>query len=87
MKKFESPDYYQLDGLLSEDEKMIRSAVREWVDEQVLPIIEDHYQEAKFPKNLIPQMAELGLFGANKANVTYLNRKEKYQKHYCVNKM
>lgn len=65
MKKFESPDYYQLDDLLSEDEKMIRSAVREWVEEQVLPIIEDHYQEAKFPQNLIPQMAELGLFGAN----------------------
>lgn len=65
MKKFESPDYYQLDDLLSEDEKMIRSAVREWVSEEVLPIIEDHYQKAIFPKKLIPQMAELGLFGAN----------------------
>jgi len=65
MKKFESPDYYQLDDLLSEEEKMIRTAVREWVGEEVLPIIEDHYQKAKFPQNLIPQMAELGLFGAN----------------------
>lgn len=65
MKKFESPDYFQIDDLLSEDEKMIRSAVREWVDKAVLPIIEECYQQARFPRELIPQMAELGLFGAN----------------------
>lgn len=65
MKKFESPDYYQLDSLLTEDEKMIRASVREWVDKKVLPIIEDRYQIAKFPTELIPQMAEMGLFGAN----------------------
>jgi glutaryl-CoA dehydrogenase len=65
MQKFESPDYFQIDDLLTDDEKMIRSAVREWVNKEVLPVIEDHYQQAKFPTHLIPQMAELGLLGAN----------------------
>lgn len=65
MKRFESPDYFQIDDLLNEEEKMIRASVREWVDEKVLPIIEDCYQKARFPKDLIPQMAELGLYGAN----------------------
>jgi glutaryl-CoA dehydrogenase len=65
MKQFESPDYMNIDSLLSDEEKMIRSAVREWVSERVMPIIEDAYMEAKFPKELMPEMAELGLFGAN----------------------
>ena len=65
MKKFEAPDYYGIDGLLSDDEKMIRNSVREWVDEKVMPIIEDHYQRAEAPEHLRPQMGELGLFGAN----------------------
>ncbi len=65
MKKFESPDYYRLDDLLSNEEKMIRSSVREWVNKSVMPIIEEAYQEAKFPRELIHQMAELGLLGAN----------------------
>lgn len=65
MKKFESPDYLNVDSLLSEEEKMIRNSMREWVDEKLMPIIETCYMDAKFPKELIPQMAELGLFGAN----------------------
>ncbi|RMH93715.1 MAG: acyl-CoA dehydrogenase [Calditrichaeota bacterium] len=65
MEKFVSPDYYNIDDLLSDEEKMIRATVREWVDENVMPIIEDCYQKATFPTHLIPQMAELGLFGAN----------------------
>ncbi len=65
MKKFESPDYYELDSLLSDEEKMIRASVREWVEERVMPIIETCYQEATFPVELIPEMAELGLYGAN----------------------
>jgi glutaryl-CoA dehydrogenase len=65
MKHFESPDFMNIDSLLSDEEKMIRSAVRDWVSERVMPIIEDAYMEAKFPKELMPEMAELGLFGAN----------------------
>ncbi len=65
MKKFESPDYYDVDHLLSDEEKMIRQSVREWVDEEVMPVIEQAYQKAEFPMHLVPQMAELGLFGAN----------------------
>lgn len=65
MKLFESPDYFNIDELLSDEEKMIRSAVREWVGEKVMPVIEKAYLDAVFPRDLIPQMAELGLFGAN----------------------
>jgi glutaryl-CoA dehydrogenase len=65
MKHFESPDFMNIDSLLSDEEKMIRSAVRDWVSKRVMPIIEDAYMEAKFPKELMPEMAELGLFGAN----------------------
>src|SRR4030065_1815083 len=65
MKKFESPDFYHIDDLLSDEERMIRESIREWVDENVLPIIEECYQEAKFPTQLIPQLAELGVLGAN----------------------
>lgn len=65
MKKFESPDYMDIDGLLSDEEKMIRSSVREWVDARIMPVIEKSYQGATFPKELITEMAELGLYGAN----------------------
>lgn len=65
MPKFSGVDYFNIDSLLSEDERMIRDSVREFVDEQVIPIIEDYNREAKFPMELIPKMAELGLFGSN----------------------
>ncbi|MCB0295929.1 MAG: acyl-CoA dehydrogenase family protein, partial [Calditrichaeota bacterium] len=60
MKPFESPDYFNMDELLSDEEKMIRSAVREWVGENVMPVIEKAYLDAVFPRDLIPQMGELG---------------------------
>lgn len=52
-----------LDDLLSEDEKMVRDTTREFVNNEVLPIIEHHNQAMTFPKDLIPKMAELGFFG------------------------
>ncbi len=64
MPKFQGVDYYQIDDLLSEDEKLVRNTVREFVDERILPIIEKHNRAGTFPKDLIPEMAELGLFGA-----------------------
>ncbi|MFW6137168.1 MAG: acyl-CoA dehydrogenase family protein [Candidatus Aminicenantaceae bacterium] len=65
MKKFTAPDYYHLEDLLQDEEKMVRDTVREWVDKAVLPIINGHYQKEKFPRHLVPQMGELGLLGSN----------------------
>jgi len=65
MAKFKGIDYYDTDALLSEEERMIRDTVREWVDDNLLPVIEEAYINRTFPKELIPQMAELGIFGAN----------------------
>ena len=62
---FQGLDYYDLDSLLSEEERMIRDTVREWVDDALLPVIESAYVERRFPRELIPQMAELGIYGAN----------------------
>lgn len=62
--KFEGVDYYNIDGLLSEEEKLIRQTIREFVEDKVIPIIEKHYREGTFPMHLIPEMAELGIFGA-----------------------
>jgi glutaryl-CoA dehydrogenase len=58
-------DFFGIDAQLSEDERAVRDSVRAFVDERVLPIIGDHYVQGKFPKELIPEMAELGVFGAN----------------------
>src|SRR6266446_9949045 len=63
--KFTGVDFYNIDGLLSEEERAIRDTVRAWVDENLMPVIGDAYVAGKFPKQLIPGMAELGLFGAN----------------------
>jgi glutaryl-CoA dehydrogenase len=65
MAKFEGVDFFEVDALLDEDERMVRDTVRAWVDDNLLPVIEHAYIERKFPKDLIPQMAELGMLGAN----------------------
>jgi glutaryl-CoA dehydrogenase len=65
MARFNGIDYYDLDSLLSEEERMVRDTVREWVDDNLLPVIEHAYIERRFPRDLIPQMAELGIYGAN----------------------
>lgn len=62
--KFKGVDYYNFDSLLTEEEILVRNTVREFVDEQVIPIIEDYYMRGEFPHQLIPKMAELGIFGA-----------------------
>jgi glutaryl-CoA dehydrogenase len=60
---FEAPDYYLLDELLSEEHKLIRASVRDWVKKEVRPIIEDYAQKAEFPKQLLKGLAEIGAFG------------------------
>ena len=65
MAKFQGIDYFEMDSLLSEEERMVRDTVRAWVDDNLLPVIEEAYIGRTFPKELIPQMAELGIYGAN----------------------
>jgi len=60
---FESPDYYLLDELLTDEHKLIRQSVRDWVKKEVSPIIEDYAQRAEFPKQLLKGLAEIGAFG------------------------
>jgi glutaryl-CoA dehydrogenase len=65
MSGFEGTDFYDLDSSLSEEERMIRDTVRQWVEDRVMPIIGEAYIERRFPRELIPEMGELGVFGAN----------------------
>src|SRR4029078_11077815 len=58
-------DIYNIDFALSEEERAIRDSIRQFVDEKVIPVIGKAYVEGRFPKEIIPQMAELGVFGAN----------------------
>ena len=77
---FKGVDFYRIDDLLSDEERMVRDTVRRFADERVVPIIDKHFEEATFPSALIPEMAEMGLFGgtlpeeygcANMNNVAY----------------
>ncbi|HHO52169.1 MAG TPA: acyl-CoA dehydrogenase [Deltaproteobacteria bacterium] len=65
MSSYEGVDFYRVDDLLSDEEKAIREAVRAWVEDRVLPIIERHYQEGTFPTDLAREMGEMGFLGAN----------------------
>jgi glutaryl-CoA dehydrogenase len=62
---FEGVDFYTVDELLDDEERAVRDMVRDWVDAEVMPIINRHYIDHTFPEELIPQMGELGFFGAN----------------------
>ncbi len=61
---FQGVDYYNMDRLLGEEEILARQTVRSFVDKELLPIIEEHNREGRFPMNLVRQMGELGIFGA-----------------------
>ncbi|OYV62855.1 MAG: acyl-CoA dehydrogenase, partial [Gemmatimonadetes bacterium 21-71-4] len=58
-------DFFNIDSALSEEERAVRDSVRQFVDERVLPIIGQHYIDGHFPLELVPEMGELGVFGAN----------------------
>ncbi len=60
-----SPDYYDLDGSLSDEERMTRDSVRAFVERECLPVLEEHHSREEFPRHLIPRMGALGVFGAN----------------------
>ncbi len=65
MFPFRGVDYLEIDSLLNDEEKLVRRTVREFVDKEVIPYIEEWNREAQFPKHLVPVMAELGFYGAN----------------------
>jgi glutaryl-CoA dehydrogenase len=58
-------DFFNIDSLLSEEERAVRNSVRQFVDERVMPIIGKCYVDGRFPKEIISELAELGVFGAN----------------------
>ncbi|PYU05819.1 MAG: acyl-CoA dehydrogenase [Acidobacteria bacterium] len=65
MAGFAGVDFIDLDSALNDEEKLVRQTARKFVDNEVLPIIEKHNREATFPMHLVPQLGELGFFGAN----------------------
>ncbi len=80
MNKLNNVDYFNISDLLTEEEKLVQNSVKEFVDEKVIPVIENHYQNATFPIDLIPELGKLGVFGitlpekygcANLNNVAY----------------
>ncbi|MGD2067977.1 MAG: acyl-CoA dehydrogenase family protein [Gemmatimonadota bacterium] len=62
---FQGVDFYDMDALLTEEQRMIRDTIRDWVQDRVMPLIGDAYIERRFPTELIPEMAEMGMLGAN----------------------
>lgn len=60
---FQSPDYFLVDDLLSDEQKLIRETVRNYVKKEISPIIEDYAQRAEFPQQIVKQLGELGCFG------------------------
>ncbi len=65
MFPFRGVDYMEIDSQLTDEEKLVRRTVREFVEKEVIPQIEEWNREAKFPSHLVPKMAELGFYGAN----------------------
>ncbi len=64
MEKFRGVDYYAIEALLSDEERMVRDAVREWVEAEFLPLVTEHHRAGTFPMALVSQLGELGIFGA-----------------------
>ncbi|MGY8799290.1 MAG: acyl-CoA dehydrogenase family protein [Longimicrobiales bacterium] len=65
MARFEGIDFYDIDALLSEEERMVRDTIRSWVEDRLMPVISDAYINRSFPTELIPEMGKLGVLGAN----------------------
>ncbi|MFT7679036.1 MAG: glutaryl-CoA dehydrogenase [Planctomycetota bacterium] len=62
-QQFQQLDYFALDDQFSEDELMVRDAVRSWVGERFLPVVAGHFEDGTFPMEMVPELAELGVFG------------------------
>src|SRR5260370_17251930 len=65
MAGFGGVDFIDFDSQLNDEEKLVRQTARQFVDNEIIPIIEKHSREGTFPHHLVPQLGELGFFGAN----------------------
>ena len=65
MAKFSGVDYLNIDSQFSDQEKLVRQTARQFVEDNVIPVIRECFRDGKFPMNLVPQMGQLGFFGAN----------------------
>src|SRR5258706_10169200 len=63
-RSFQALDLFDIDALLSEEERLVRDTVRAFVSDKVLPIRDGHFRAGTFPTDLVPAMAEMGLFGS-----------------------
>ena len=64
MEKFRGVDYYGIDELLTEEQRMMRDAVRDWVEAKFVPIVSQHHRDGTFPTELAKDLGEMGVFGA-----------------------
>ena len=62
---YKALDFYSVDELYTEEERMIRDAVRSWVSDRFMPVIEEHNLAGTFPNDLIPELGEMGGLGAS----------------------
>jgi glutaryl-CoA dehydrogenase len=60
---FESPDFYQIDDLLTPEQKLVRAAMRDFVKREITPIIDDYAQRGEFPEGIVPKFGQIGAFG------------------------
>ena len=65
MPRFAGVDYLQIDSLFNEQELLVRQTTRQFIEDRAMPLIRDCFRDGRFPKELIPEMGELGFFGAN----------------------
>lgn len=67
MSEFQGVDFFELDELLTDEQRAVRDACREWVDREVIDtkIIEEHHRAGTFPSELVAKMADLGFLGPN----------------------
>ena len=63
--KYSAPDFFDIDSLLTEEERMVRDTVRDWVSDRFMPHVEKAYRDGFFPADLIPELAEMGVLGGN----------------------
>ena len=61
--RYQGHDYYLIDDLLTDEHKLIRESARQWVKQEISPIIEDYAQRADFPKQILKGLGEIGAFG------------------------
>jgi glutaryl-CoA dehydrogenase len=63
MRTFQAPDFYNVEELLTAEERRIRDDLRQWVQDRFLPVVAQHYRDGTFPMELVPELAKLNAFG------------------------